>query len=143
MQNAALTQHLILLEERLAAIEAALVRVESPSALSLVAARLTSIDTKLADRVPLAEVRAAIEDVFATYGLVAQLKEVYDSQRNQLTILVGLATQLISDTREGDQEINDLLIQLRELGRKHVRGLADLEHAADWHEREAEKRAGG
>ena len=101
---------------------------------------LARIELALAVRVPAADIRQAIEDVFATYGLVAQLKEVYDGQRDHLVILIGLAAQLIANTKEGDEELRDLLIQLRELGRKHVRGLADLERAADWHEKEAERR---
>jgi len=98
------------------------------------------IELALATRVPAADIRVAIEDVFQTYGLVVQLKEIYDNQRDQLIVLIGLAAQLVADTREGDQELRDLLVQLRELGRKHVRGLADLERAADWHEKEAERR---
>lgn len=108
--------------------------------LVLIEESLARIELELSGRVPVADVRQAIEDVFATYGIVAQLKEVYDNQRDQLAILLGLAAQLIAETREGDQELRDLLVQLRELGRKHVRGLADLERAADWHEKEAERR---
>ena len=116
---------------------------QNPGALSLVAQRLLAIDTRLETRVPSDEIRQAIEDVFQTYGLVSQLKEVYESQRDQLVILVGLAAQLLADARHGDQELRDLLIQLRELGRKHVRGLSDLERAQNWHEVEAERRDGG
>jgi len=133
--------------QRLTLIEAAIMRLETaldnPSALSLVAERLGTIDTKLAERVPTDEIRVAIEDVFATHGLVAQLAEVYGAQRDQLTILVGLAAQLLADAQKDDKELRNLLIQLRELGRKHVRGLSDLERAQDWHEREAERRDGG
>jgi len=147
MRQSDIADRLALIEEHLEAIEPLLLRIESalpiPSALSLVASRLLAIDKRLEDRVPVADIRLAIEDVFQTYGLVAQLKEVYESQRDQLVILVGLAAQLLADAKKDDQELRDLLVQLRELGRKHVRGLSDLERAQDWHEREAERRDAG
>jgi len=147
MNNIALTQHLTRIEERLIAIEEALKRVESPSALSLVAQRLGSIDEKLTERVPSSEIRQAIEEVFETWGLVAQLKEVYTTQRDELQALVTIAAQLLAEEREHDatgvderETIRQLLLQLRELGRKHVAGLADLERAFGWHSGDAERR---
>jgi hypothetical protein len=133
MQNAELTQHLILLEERMRAIEAALIRVESPSALSLVASRLGAIDKRLDERVPVADIQAAIEDVLDTRFEMGELRELYTNQRDALAAHFTLIDAVL-------REFLDLSIQLRELGRKHVRGLADLERAAEWHESEAERR---
>jgi hypothetical protein len=85
MQNAELTQHLILLEERMRAIEAALVRVESPSALSLVAKRLTSIDQKLALLVPPDDVRAAMDAATEHQDAAADAAPLQARQLAELT----------------------------------------------------------
>jgi len=136
MHNTELSQHLILIEERLRAIEAA----QSPSALMLVAQKLTALEVGLKDRVPIADVKAAIEDVFATHGLVVQLTEVYTTQRDALATHYEAIDRVLETRQELDQEVRDLLVQLRELSRRHARGLADLERAADLHEAEAERR---
>lgn len=101
---------------------------------------LARVELALTVRVPVADVRQAIEDVFATHGLVAQLGEVYASQRDALAAHYQTIDTLLETRKELDQEVRDLLVQLRELSRKHARGLADLERAADWHETEAERR---
>lgn len=69
------------------------------------AERLTAIEQSLArielalqTRVPLSEIRQAIEDVFATYGLVAQLKEVYSSQRDDVA-QIAEAVELLTKER--------------------------------------------
>ena len=136
MQNAQLTQHLILIEERLSAIEAA----QNPGALSLIAQRLASIDAVLQTRVPAEDIRTAIEDVLDTRFEMGQLREVYTSQRDQLFAHSLRIDVVLAAHTELDQELRDLLVQLRELGRKHVRGLADLERVAEWHDSEAERR---
>lgn len=161
MNNVQLTQHLVLLEERaaeleahMAAIEPLLRRIESalpvPSALSLVAQRLGAIDSKLGQLVPPEDVRKLIEDAFATYGMVVQLREVYITQRDDLAILVGLAGKLLEEERKHDatgvderEQIHQLLVQLLELGRKHVAGLYDLERAVGWRPGDAERRKAG
>jgi hypothetical protein len=117
--------------------------------LSAIAARLEGIETRLAARVSEAEIRRAMHDVLDTLGLVVQLKELKISEREQLAILVGLAAELLSEARTHEQarqatqadagtqvddrslEIMHLLVQLRELGRKHVAGLYDLERAIE------------
>lgn len=115
--------------------------------LTLLEESTARIELALALRVPPHELRRAMQDVLETLGLVGMLKEVHFNQRDQLAMLVGLAAQLLMEARdetkagaEKRDETNDLLIQLRELGRKHVRGLADLERAQDWHESQAEQR---
>ena len=115
-----------------------------------IAERLTRIEAQLAQLVPAADVRKAFGDVLETYNLVGQIAELKRNQIEQLAILVGLAAQLLTEARDESKasantrgDTNDLLIQLRELGRKHVRGLADLERAAEWHERETERRGEG
>ena len=126
-----------------AAWEARLKQSDIAERLILVEESLARIELALATRVPVADIRQSMDDAFATYGLVAQLRELHTNQRDQLTILVGLAAQLIADAKKDDAELRDLLVQLRELGRKHVRGLADLERAQDWHETQAEQRIAG
>ena len=119
-----------------------------------IAERLTRIEAQLAQLVPPSDVRKAFGDVLETYNLVGQIAELKRNQIEQLAILVGLAAQLLTEARDESKASADtrgdtnelliqLLIQLRELGRKHVRGLADLERAAEWHERETERRGEG
>ena len=143
--NADLNQHLILIEERLSAIEG----LQNPGALSLIAQRLSAIDARLAERVPVSEIRKAIEDIFATWGQVSQLREVYTTQRDELAALVQIAAQLAGDARAHDatgveerETIHALLVQLSEIGRKHVTGLTDLERALNWRAGDAERRKG-
>jgi phage-related minor tail protein len=111
---------------RLETIEAALLRIEQalplPTALSLVAQRLKAIDARLADRVPIGDVRQAIEDVFATHGLVAQLREVYTTQRDEISAQGD-------DLDELAASINRLLTQLRG-------------HASTWKVGDADRRRG-
>ena len=122
----------------LARIEESLARIEES---------LARIELALETRVPAHLIRQAIEDAFDTYGLVAQLREVYTTQRDDLAILVGLAGKLLEEEREHDttgveerETIRQLLLQLRELGRKHVAGLYDLERAVGWRPGDAERR---
>lgn len=101
-------------------------------------ARLARIEGLLAAFVPAEEIRQAMRDVLDTLNLVGQLREVESNQRDQLAVLVGLAATLLTEQR-GDQSaaratrdtIGDLLVQLRELGRKHVTGLRDLERTIE------------
>jgi hypothetical protein len=111
---------------------------------------LARIELNLETRVPTNEIRQAIEDAFDTYGLVAQLKEVYTTQRDDLAALVELAGRLLDQERAHDatgvderQAMNELLVQLLELGRKHVDGLYDLERAVGWRQGDAERRKAG
>ena len=98
-------------------------------------------------RVPAQEIRQAIDDMLETYGLVAQLREVYMTQRDELAALVVIAKELLTEERTHDttsaeerETIRALLLQLRELGRKHVTGLTDLERALNWRQGDADRR---
>lgn len=100
-------------------------------------ARLVAIEAALASD----ELRRAFADVFNTLGIVVQLKEVSSAQRDSLAMLVGLAAQLLKEAQIEDkagaeerEQIRGLLMQLRENGRKLVRGLEDVQ-------REVEKQA--
>ena len=124
-------------------------RTDVAARLVLIEESLARIELALETRVSSAEIRVAIEDVFNTYGLLAQLKEVYTTQRDDLALLVGLAGKLLAEEREHDQTgvderqaISDLLVQLQELGRKHVDGLYDLERAVGWRAGAVERRDG-
>jgi len=117
--------------------------------LAQLAESLARIEAQLAQLVPPADVRQSIQDGLDTLNLVGQIAELKSNQIEQLCVLVGLAAQLLTEARDESaasagkrDDTNVLLIQLRELGRKHVRGLADLERAAEWHESEAERRDG-
>ena len=98
------------------------------------------IEALLAPRVSEDEIRQAMRDVLDTLNLVGQLREVESNQRDQLAMLVGLAAELLTEQR-GDQTvaragrdtIGDLLVQLRELGRKHVEALYALERTVEAH----------
>lgn len=117
MKQADIGQRLVLIEETLARIELA-----------------------LHARVPIGDVRQAIEDVFATYGVVAQLREVYAAQRDALAAHYARIDGVLEARGELDAEVRDLLVQERELLRRIVRGIADMERAADWHEHETQRR---
>jgi len=122
MQNAALTQHLILLEERqaemeahLSAIEPCLRRIESslpiPSALSLVAQRLGAIDAKLARLVPPADVRASMLEATEHQAAVADAAPL---QAQQLADI----SAWIDNRMTGDQmaiEFDDLAFVSKQL----------------------------
>lgn len=111
MKQADIAERLILVEESIARIEAG-----------------------MSTRIPADEIRAAMNDVLDILNITSQLAEIIRNQRDQLAMLVGLAAELLTEartetkeSRKGRDNISDLLIQLRELGRTHVRALADLE----------------
>lgn len=85
-------------------------------------AMLGRIESLLMERGAPADVQQAIEDVFTTYGQVAQMREVIQ----QLVEIVRLHDAESAHERE---QIRSLLMQLRELARKQVAGLADVERA--------------
>lgn len=96
--------------------------------------RLTAIEAALGSD----EIRRAFADVFHTLGIVVQLKEVGSAQRDGLAMLVGLAAQLLKESQiedkagaDGRADIQDLLIQLREIGRRLVRGLEDVQREVE------------
>jgi hypothetical protein len=107
--------------------------------------RLSAIEETLTTHVSVSEVKQAIEDVFATYGLVVQLAEVYTTQRNELAALIALVSRLLSEERAHDaidtserEAIRALLVQLREIGRKHIARLSNIEQAVGGLETPAE-----
>jgi hypothetical protein len=102
--------------------------------------QLTRIEGRLDQMVSADEIRQAMRDVLDTLSLVGQLREIESNQRDQLAMLVGLAAELLTEQRDdqgraraGRDTIGDLLIQLRELGRKHVDALRDLERSVEAH----------
>lgn len=109
MNNIALTQHLVLLEERqtelethMSAIEPVLRHIESalpiPSALSLVASRLKDIDAKLARVVPPSDVRAAMTQASEHQDAVADAAPLQAQQLLEIT--AWLDTRMSSDQLE-------------------------------------------
>lgn len=117
--------------DRLTKIEEALVRVEANQA------AFPRIEERQALISP-TDVKAALDDVLQTLNLVGQMAEIHTHQRDQLSMLVGLAAQLLTEARQGQRisqderdELTTLLVQLRELGRKHVAALVDLERAIE------------
>ena len=99
-----------------------------------IAARLDTIEALL--RAHAGSADPAIENSLDTYAQVAQLREVYATQRDTVTALVVIANLLLVEGRVHDaksaeerEQLAALLLQLREIGRKHVAGLYDLERA--------------
>jgi hypothetical protein len=127
LKQADIAARLVLVEERLNGIEAQLARIE----------------LHLTTRVPAEEIRAAIEDVFQTWGLVAQLREVYDTMRGDLLSHNAIVDALLAEGRVKDEETRSLMIQLRELARRLVRSQEDLERALNWRPGDAERRKVG
>lgn len=111
---------------------------EIDAALGRIAASLEANGVPGADIAAL--IRHALDELLAIHGLAGQLAEVAREQRDQLAaISVQLATR---------DELHALLIQLRELMRKQVAGLYDLERAvgggataAERHRRQREEDA--
>lgn len=93
---------------------------ESPliAALDRIEAQLKT----LSDRQLPPDVQQAIEDIFNSYGQIAQMREVMA----QLVEVIRAHDE--KSTRERE-ELRGLLIQLRELARKQVRSQEDLARA--------------
>lgn len=98
----------------------------------------TAIQALLAALVPSSDVRQSIQDTFDTLGIVVQLKEVETHQRDTLAMLVGLAAELLTEARaeskagtDQRQDNHQLMVQLRELGRKMVAGLFDVQQTVE------------
>jgi len=98
--------------------------------------RLSAIEEHLSLGVPVVELRQALTDILETLGQLAQLREIYATQRDSVAALVIIANVLLGEERAHDargtverETIQALLLQLRELGRKHVSGLYDIERA--------------
>jgi hypothetical protein len=83
---------------------------------------LERIEQHLAARGTPKDVQQAIEDVFNTYGQIAQMREVIGQ-------LVAIVRQHDAESTHEREQIRMLLVQLRELARKQVAGLADVERA--------------
>lgn len=80
------------------------------------------------------DLQAAIDDILAVGGLLAQLVEVARAQQTELAALRGLIERSITRAEQAAERganergvIKDLMVQLRELARKQVRQLDDLE----------------
>jgi hypothetical protein len=106
--------------------------------LDAIESRLSTIEARIGQFVSPDEIRIAIQDVLETLNLVSQMASVHNTQREQLAMLVGLAAQLLTETRQAHsagsterEQIGALLVQLRELGRKHVAALTDLERTIE------------
>ena len=118
MRQADIASRLVLIEEtqRLllegqSRVELALARVESPSALSLVAQRLLAIDRKLALLVPPDDVRAAMD---ATTEHIADMADAAPLQSRQLAEM----TDWLRDRMSGDQlqfQFDDLMFVTKQL----------------------------
>lgn len=83
---------------------------------------LERIEAQLAARGRPGDIQQAIEDVFNTYGQIAQMREVIGQ-------LVEVVREHDLASREERAELNELLVQLRELARKQVHGLSDVARA--------------
>lgn len=90
---------------------------------------LAAIEARLHDP---DEVTQALSDILATYAEVGQVREVLSRHEEELRKLVE-AAKVGKQERTEIAELLDrthvLLTQLRELSRKHVTGLTDLERA--------------
>lgn len=106
MQNAELTQHIILIEERLKAIEAALMG----GALSLVAQRLKAIDGRLALLVPTSEERQHITDSAISAEQIDALAKDAPIAAEQLAAIVGALGGRMTDAELRDALENTLFI---------------------------------
>lgn len=84
--------------------------------------QLRLIAAHLATRTLPSDVQQAIEDIFNTYGQVAQMREV-------LQQLVTVVRDHDDNSRLERSDIKELLVQLRELARKQVRAQEDLARA--------------
>lgn len=89
---------------------------------SQIAQALARIEAHLEARGTPQDVQQAIEDVFNTYGQIAQMREVIQ----QLVIIVRARDAQDAQERA---DVYELMQQLRELARKQVAGLADVERA--------------
>jgi len=87
-----------------------------------VLAILERIEAHLIARGTPRDVQQAIEDVFNAYGQISQMREV-------LHELVKVVREHDRASREERAELNELLVQLRELARKQVHGLSDVARA--------------
>jgi Fe-S cluster assembly scaffold protein SufB len=68
------------------------------------------------------DVQQAIEDIFDTYGQVAQMREVVQQ-------LVAVVCEHDANSTREREDLKALLVQLRELARTQVRATADLVRA--------------
>lgn len=93
---------------------------------------------ELAQPHPLApEIRQALDDVLKIYGLTGQMAEVLHQQRDQIQAFGDAMRRFHELLVQHDQqstaeraEIHGLMIQLRELARKQVAQLDNLERSA-------------
>lgn len=89
---------------------------------SEIAQALERIEAHLAERGTPHDVQQAIEDVFNTYGQVAQMREVIQQ-------LVAIVRARDAQDAQERADVYELMQQLRELARKQVASLADVERA--------------
>jgi lipid A disaccharide synthetase len=84
--------------------------------------QLRQIAALLTTRKLPSDVQQAIEDIFDTYGQVAQMREV-------LQQLVAVVREHDNGQKQQYHDMQELMVQLRELARKQVRATADLVRA--------------
>lgn len=105
-----------------------------------IAERLTAIEALIRQALPPERMATALKDIEDSYGLAGQLVEVAHAQREQLEALISRLDRVIDLLTAHDTqfqahdaataaeriELRELMVQLRELARKQVRGQADL-----------------
>lgn len=112
--------------------------------LTAIEAQLTALtESQIGGSVPAAHVSQALADIEHSYGLIGQLVEMAHAQREQIEALIQRLDTLIAalaahdarligygDANEQERyDLHELMMQLRELARKQVAGLADVERA--------------
>lgn len=87
-----------------------------------IAAALARIEAHLEARGTPQDIQQAIEDVFNAYGQIAQMREVIQQ-------LVAIVRARDAQDAQERADVYELMQQLRELARKQVAALADVERA--------------
>lgn len=91
---------------------------------SQITAMLERIEAHLASRGTPQDVQQAIEDVFNTYGQIAQMREVVQQ-------LVEIVRRHDEESASEREQVEALMKQVRELLRKLVRAQEDLAQAVE------------
>lgn len=100
--------------------------------------RLTRLEDAIQARsAPAEEVRQALKDILDIYNITGQTGSVVTQQRDQTQALAEAMTifharLLDHDKRSGDEraDIHELMVQIRQLARRQVSQLSNLEQAA-------------
>jgi|GEM_PF-3040045 hypothetical protein len=116
--------------------------------LRAIEARMTAIEAAIGERsAPANEVHQALQDVLKIYMLTGQIAEVASSQRDQIQALaeayerLSIALTTHDGVSTADRaDIKELMVQLRELARAHVRNLTDIARAVGVDDLPSEKK---